>query len=265
MRTIVLSLFCFFSATLFAQQLPDTIFYDLGWKISNRANAFFYRITVKEEYGFSVQDHYINGTLQMTGFYTSFDPDNKHGVFTYYNEDGVKVSVGRFKKNKKVGEWIHFYKSGLLKSKENFENGELNDTTKFYFETGELRRIEVYDHDSLVVGKCYRKNGSDTAYFPAEEAPRYVGGESALRQFIASNIDYPRKARKNEIQGRVYVKFKIKKDGRVDEIFICRGVHPLLDGAAMDVIKKLPPFIPAKNEGAPVEVDFTVPINFLLE
>lgn len=265
MKVILLSILCFVTGNLIAQQLPDTVFYDLGWKETARSNASYYRITIKKDNGFEVQDHYINGTLQMTGFLTSFEPENRQGTFTFYDKDGKKETVGHYFANKKSEDWTRFYNSGAVKSKEYYVNGELIDTSKTFYETGELKRIEVYKHGSIITGKCYKRNGGDTIYFPAEEMPRYKGGEDALRQFIANNVDYPKKARAKNIQGRVFIKFKVTKYGKVDEISVLKGVHPLLDRAAMDVVEKLPNFDPGKTEGVPVDVYFTVPINFTLQ
>ena len=48
-------------------------------------------------------------------------------------------------------------------------------------------------------------------------------------QFLADNIDYPRKALKKDITGTVYVGFVINKLGDIVEVKIKRGVHEFLD------------------------------------
>jgi TonB family protein len=60
---------------------------------------------------------------------------------------------------------------------------------------------------------------------------------------------------------RVYINFVIEKNGKVSNVTIARGVDKLIDDEAIRVIKLLPKFIPAKQRGKPVRMQYTVPIN----
>ncbi len=102
-------------------------------------------------------------------------------------------------------------------------------------------------------------------FFIVEKMPEFPGGESALRQFIANNIIYPELAKDNGIQGKVYVTFVVSKSGSVANAKIARGVDPLLDKEALRVVNSLPAWIPGYQEGKPVNVSYTVPINFVLD
>ena len=48
--------------------------------------------------------------------------------------------------------------------------------------------------------------------------PEYPGGIPELMKFISENISYPEDAIKNNIQGRVILKFVVNADGSVDRI-----------------------------------------------
>ena len=102
-------------------------------------------------------------------------------------------------------------------------------------------------------------------FFIAEEMPEYSGGEEALRQFIAKEVDYPVVAQENSIQGKVYVSFVVEKDGSVGRAKIARGVDPLLDVEALRVVKNMPNWKPAKQKGKAIAVSYTMPINFVLQ
>lgn len=104
----------------------------------------------------------------------------------------------------------------------------------------------------------------DGVFFDVEEMPRYPGGEVSLRSFIANHVNYPKAAVEKGIQGKVYVSFVIDEDGSVTESKIARGVDPALDKEALRVINKLPNWTPGKEDGKPVKVSYTVPINFAL-
>jgi TonB family protein len=102
-------------------------------------------------------------------------------------------------------------------------------------------------------------------FFIVEKMPEFPGGEAALRQFIANNIVYPELAKDNGIQGKVYVTFVVSKDGSVANAEIARGVEPLLDKEALRVVNSLPAWSPGYQKGKPVNVQYTVPINFVLD
>jgi protein TonB len=98
-----------------------------------------------------------------------------------------------------------------------------------------------------------------------EEMPSFPGGEPALFKYIGENLNYPLDAQKNNIQGKVILKFVVNADGSADRVEILRSVDPLLDNEATRVIKSLPRFKPGKQGGVAVPVWFTLPVSFKLE
>ncbi len=102
-------------------------------------------------------------------------------------------------------------------------------------------------------------------FFIVEDMPEFPGGDLALRKYIANAIKYPVIAQENGIQGKVYVTFVVGKDGKVANARIARGVDPSLDKEALRVVNSLPTWKPGKQRGKPVNVSYTVPINFVLQ
>lgn len=108
------------------------------------------------------------------------------------------------------------------------------------------------------------------AEFEAEQAealksaPSFPGGEEAMYSYLAKHIRYPEEAAKNDIQGRVIVQFRVAKDGSLSEFKVVEGVDPLLDAEAIRVVKSMPKFVPATENGDAVAEWFTLPINFRL-
>ena len=102
-------------------------------------------------------------------------------------------------------------------------------------------------------------------FFIVEDMPEFPGGEMALRTYIANSIKYPVIAQENGIQGKVYVTFVVGKDGSVTNATIARGVDPSIDKEALRVVNSLPKWKPGKQRGKPVNVSYTVPINFVLQ
>ena len=96
------------------------------------------------------------------------------------------------------------------------------------------------------------------------QPPMFPGGERALMEFLKDNVKYPPQAAKRKTQGRVVMTFVVDKTGKVSEIKVAKSVDIYLDTEAIRVCKLLPDFIPAKQNGEPVSVWFTLPITFKL-
>lgn len=99
---------------------------------------------------------------------------------------------------------------------------------------------------------------------PAE--PRDVAEscfKKALRAHIAKHFQYPEEALRRELQGKVYVDFKINTRGKVSDIKTT-GADPILQEEARRILTLLPDMKPGRHEGAPVSVRLRVPIPFQL-
>lgn len=91
---------------------------------------------------------------------------------------------------------------------------------------------------------------------------KFRGGESALLQFISQNLVYPVIAQEQEIQGSVILEFVVEKDGSIGDVKVIKSLSKECDQAAIDVVRKLPRFTPARKQGKPVAVMFRLPIRF---
>jgi len=117
----------------------------------------------------------------------------------------------------------------------------------------------------VVSAKEEEEEEETQVFFIVEDMPEFPGGEMALRTYIANAIKYPVIAQENGIQGKVYVTFVVGKDGSVSNASIARGVDPSIDKEALRVINTLPKWKAGKQRGKPVNVSYTVPINFQLQ
>ena len=102
-------------------------------------------------------------------------------------------------------------------------------------------------------------------YKTVDQLPQFPGGEVAMMNFLAQNIQYPANAAKNDIEGRVVLQFVVEKDGQIGEVKVVRSVDPEIDAEAVRVVKLMPNFIPGRQEGKPVAVWYTIPISFKLQ
>jgi len=106
------------------------------------------------------------------------------------------------------------------------------------------------------------------------EVPVYPGCENIrnktkclqenIQRHIVRNFKYPKEAKKNKIQGRVFVQFIIGTGGYID-VIKTRGPNNLLEKEAQRIISLLPKFKPGVLNGKTVRVPFSMPIIFRLQ
>lgn len=97
-----------------------------------------------------------------------------------------------------------------------------------------------------------------------EENPMYPGGDEARMKFLQDNIKYPQMARESGIQGPVYVTFVVEANGSITNIKILRGIGGGCDEEAIRVVNIMPKWVPGKQRGKNVRVQFNMPIKFVL-
>lgn len=93
----------------------------------------------------------------------------------------------------------------------------------------------------------------------------FPGGEAALRAFVSKNTVYPELDQEQGVQGTVMLRFKVAEDGSISTVSVKKSLSRGCDQAAMNVVKKLPRFTPAKSNGKPVAVWFNLPVKFVLQ
>ena len=104
----------------------------------------------------------------------------------------------------------------------------------------------------------------DNVYTLVDREPEFPGGTMGLLEFMRTTIKYPAEARKDTIQGRVLVSFIVNKDGSIVKPEVVKSAHPLLDEEALRMVNEMPAWKPGEQNGVPVRVQYTIPVNFRL-
>lgn len=111
------------------------------------------------------------------------------------------------------------------------------------------------------VGKIPMKGDTDETYYVAvDEMPEPIGGLYAIQ----SKIKYPDEAKRNGVEGKVFIQAFIDETGNVVEAKVIKGAGYGLDEAALEAVKQTK-FTSGKQEGKPVKVQVTIPIIFKLQ
>lgn len=136
-----------------------------------------------------------------------------------------------------------------------------------YLQRGNPYHIRPVKCDKQEQKKAEDNFWQDTTiiYSRVEKKAEYIGGKEALIRDIKSNLVYPQKAKEEMMEGRVFVKFIVKRDSSTCNHEIVRGVNPDLDQAALQTVKKLGRWEPAKINGKSVNSYFMLPVTFRLK
>jgi len=98
-----------------------------------------------------------------------------------------------------------------------------------------------------------------------EIKPQFPGGDTALIKWVSNNIQYPVESAEKGIQGRVVLRFVITPDGSIDDVEVVKSLDSLCNNEAIRVVKMMPKWIPAKQNGNPVYVRYALPVTFKLQ
>ncbi|MGM9810035.1 MAG: energy transducer TonB [Paludibacteraceae bacterium] len=118
--------------------------------------------------------------------------------------------------------------------------------------------------------------------------PSFRGGQQALFRFLSEEVRYPILAMEQRVQARVICSFVVDRDGSITDISVSNISHisagrqesrkeaillsdltsaeikavEALVAEAMRVIKAMPKWKPGTQDGKPMRVRYTIPINF---
>lgn len=98
-----------------------------------------------------------------------------------------------------------------------------------------------------------------------EKLPEFPGGMEAWAKFLSKNMRYPEQAANDGVSGRVYMSFIVEKDGKITDIQVSRAAGHGFDEEAKRVLKMAPQWKPGIQNGKPVRVRYTIPINFTIQ
>lgn len=119
---------------------------------------------------------------------------------------------------------------------------------------------ELKEHQAIVEEKP-----QETPFHNVEQMPSFPGGESELYAFIGKELKYPAVAQEAGLHGRVIVRFVVTPTGDISDVQVLRGFDASCDKEAVRVVKKMPKWIPGKQNGRNVSVYYTIPIIFRLQ
>jgi TonB family protein len=168
---------------------------------------------------------------------TIIDPHVVQGIGGGANEEALRVV-------KMMSKW----KPGLQKGQA--VNVQFNLPIRFMLEGGVIEK---------------KGEASKEVFKVVEQMPSYPGGPADLLKFLGTNINYPKVAKDNGVEGMVVVQYVIEKDGSISNAKVVRGIGAGCDEEALRVVNAMPNWIAGKQRGQAVPVQFNLPIRFKIE
>jgi len=103
-----------------------------------------------------------------------------------------------------------------------------------------------------------------TIYDMPEVLPSYPGDMEEFWQYLIKNLRYPESAEDDSVEGCVIVRFVVEKDGRLTNYEVVQSPDGRLSSEALRVLKEMPRWQPAQQNGRKVRSRYAVPIVFQL-
>lgn len=137
-----------------------------------------------------------------------------------------------------------------------------------YGKAGENGVIEIFMWNETIEkaftdlqekGSSIKQKDHEDYFVAVEDMPELKGDLVSLQK----KINYPETARKAGIEGKVIVQFIVNEQGEVEKPQVIRGIGGGCDKEALRVVKEAE-FIPGKQRGKPVRVQFSLPITYRL-
>lgn len=133
--------------------------------------------------------------------------------------------------------------------------------------------FDVEASSDLAIEEDVGEIETDTQIEEVEEPPvrvpqvkaEFPGGMVELRKYLAANTTYPEAARNQGWQGTVMLEFVVEKDGSIKQVNVLSGVCQALDEEAIRVVKAMPKWKAAENNGQKCRAFFDLPITFTLQ
>ena len=114
------------------------------------------------------------------------------------------------------------------------------------------------------VGPVVEVDDDERIYEVVEENAQFPGGDEACMKWLAEHLKYPSICQEQGVQGRVFLKFVVNRDGSIVDVEVVRSPDPNLSKEAERVVKLMPKWKPARQGNKTVRARFNLPVNFRL-
>jgi periplasmic protein TonB len=208
----------------------------------------------------------IEDTLYQINFYRMDGPMFKSfqandpvgnaltGEYRSYDTEGQIDSSGAYHAGKRDGNWS-VISNGRVSQKLLYDEGKL------IWAKNSLQLKQ--ENDSIRAG-LKKDTAADHVFTKVQIESSFPGGARSWLNYLNSNMHYPNKAVKKNIQGQVVIAFVVDKEGHipVNRAYVHHSIEYSLDQEALRIIFSSPDWKPAVQNGKVVNSFNIQPIVF---
>lgn len=200
---------------------------------------------------YAIQTEYIDSLWAIERWYSG--PQKVKETATFSN----------VKRRTREGETVKYYDDGSVKTRLVYQNNHL--LTRFsYYPNHQLRRQSRVEQDSIVQDKCFTESGLSVNCDTLSKQMNCPNGEPKPCA-IYSVVRFPTKALKAGVQGKVTVSFVVSRFGELVDVWVVDSPSPLLNEEAIAAIRRMKQYCPQYIDCEPMDVQYTLPLNFRIE
>jgi protein TonB len=119
---------------------------------------------------------------------------------------------------------------------------------------------EIKEEPCVILLDSFGNGGN---YSNVDSMPHFPGGQEAMMKFITTHLQIPEDF--ISWNSKVITQFVVDTNGYLTDKKIIKGLNDDLNKAVLDVLDKMPPWVPGKCHGRLVPVVFTLPVIIELQ
>ncbi|MFC4142533.1 energy transducer TonB [Pedobacter mendelii] len=127
-----------------------------------------------------------------------------------------------------------------------------------------MKRLLILPVMLIVMTICNLESRAQKIYdfVSVDKVPEYPGGMKAFYEYLGKNIKFPERAKKENVQGKVWLSFIVENTGKLTDISVTRGLTKETNAEALRVLTQSPKWNAGIVKGKPVRVKYNININF---
>jgi TonB family protein len=140
------------------------------------------------------------------------------------------------------------------------QNGrQVKNFSRFLLE--ELKKRNITEEDKVLIAEVKPPDTIQVEPQPANRTAAFPGGEEVWSSFLKRNLNPPAELKANE-KKIVNVQFIVSEKGEIQELEIVQSAGPAFDKEVLRVLKRMPYWKPALENGQPVTATIKRSISF---
>ena len=206
---------------------------------------------------------YPNGTLKdsgrmaadhLVGLWKSWHPNGKLSSESHFKQELLPEEVSIITiahagappplTGIRTGSYTSWYATGKKESEGSFKENKMDGDWYWYHPNGERSTIETYAKGTVTNLQCFDSTGKASPDLCSIEAPALLKQYGDYKAFLYQNLTWPEEARKKKIQGDVKVRFRVSREGQLQNLTI-ESSQPILKKAVEDFFNQMKEWYPA--------------------